>query len=60
MLDEIYDLIKEKVKNATPKYDDIIKEKSKIINTISLNKGLLPGIIFTSLLLIIPPLRNIL
>lgn len=58
-LDEIYNLIKEKILNAPEKYDDIIKEKSKITNTVTLGIGLIPGMVITGLLLFIPVVSNI-
>ncbi len=58
-LEEIYALIKNKILNAPVKYDDIIKNKTKITNTVALGTGLVPGIIITTLFLFIPTLNNI-
>lgn len=58
-LDEIYNFIKNKVLSAPEKYDEVIKSKSKIVNTVSFGTGLIPGIIITSLLLFIPVVNNI-
>ncbi len=58
-LDEIYQLIKSTILNAPPKYDDVIKEKNKITNTISLSSGLIPAIIISAILTIIPVIGTI-
>ena len=58
-LDEIYNLIKTKILNAPEKYDEVIRKKNKITNTVTLGSGLIPGIIISTLLLLIPGLNNI-
>ncbi len=58
-LEEIYNLIKNKILNAPEKYDEIIRKRDKITNTIALSKGLIPGIILTTLILFIPTLNKI-
>lgn len=56
-LKDIYDLIKNKILNAPEKYDDVIRKKNKIINTVGLAIGLIPGIVITTILLFIPKLN---
>ena len=58
-LDDVYNLIKNKIINAPEKYDEIIKNKSKITNTVAFAIGLIPSIIIVSLLLFIPTLNKI-
>lgn len=58
-LDELYNFIKNKILNAPEKYDMIIKDKSKIMNTIAFAMGFIPGIIVTTLLLFVPFLNFI-
>lgn len=58
-LDEIYKFIKNKILNAPEKYDEVIRNKNKIINTVSFGAGMIPGIVITSLLLFIPVVNNI-
>ncbi len=58
-LDDIYNLIKNKILNAPQKYDEVIRKKSKIINTVSFGVGLIPGMIIAALLLFIPVVNNI-
>ncbi len=57
-LNEIYELIKSKILNAPLKYDEIIKNKSKITNIVSLSNGLIPAIIISTLFLFIPGLNT--
>ena len=58
-LDDVYNLIKEKVINAPEKYDDVIKNNGKITSTVILGAGLIPGMILAALLLFIPNVGNI-
>lgn len=58
-LDEIYNFIKNKILNAPEKYDEVIRNKNKIINTVSFGAGMIPGIVIASLLLFIPVVNNI-
>ena len=58
-MDDIYELIKNKVLKAKPKYDRIIKKKKMISYIISLAIGLIPGLIISTLLLLVEPIRNI-
>lgn len=53
-LEELYNFIKSVILNAPEKYDDIIKHKSKIVNTVTLATGLIPSLIITTLLLFVP------
>ena len=58
-LDELYNLIKNIVLNAPEKYDDIIRKRSKITNTVAFALGLIPAIIITTILLFVPVLNTI-
>lgn len=58
-LNDIYELIKNKVLNAPEKYDDVIRNKSKIENTVGFSVGLIPGIVISTLMLFIPVINNI-
>ena len=57
---DLYELIKTKIYAAPEKYDDIIKKRNKIQNTVSFGIGLIPGMIITLLLMFVPEARNIL
>ncbi len=58
-LNDLYSLIKNTILNAPIKYDNIIRQKSKIINTVSFSIGLIPSIIITTLLLFVPVVNTI-
>lgn len=59
-LNEIYQLIQEKILTAPEKYDEVIRKKSKITNTIAFGKGLIPGMSVATALLFVPAINNIL
>ena len=56
---DLYELIKRIVYSAPEKYDDVIKNRSKIQNTVAFGIGLIPGTILTTLLLLVPEIRNV-
>ncbi len=56
---EVFDYIKTKVDSAPIKYDDIIKNRTRIVLFSGLPLGLLIASIITALLLVIPEVRNI-
>lgn len=58
-LDNIYNLIKERIINAPERYDEIIKNKNIIISKATLALGLLPGAILTILLIFLPVLGDV-
>ena len=58
-LDEVYNLIKNKVLSAPEKYDDVIRRKNKITNTVAFGVGLIPGMVIAILLLFVPVVNNI-
>ncbi|MBE6147471.1 MAG: hypothetical protein E7168_03965 [Firmicutes bacterium] len=58
-IEDIYELIKEKILNALPKYDRVIKKKSLIINKIRLALGLIIGIILSVIFLFVPAIRDV-
>lgn len=58
-ISDVYEYIKNKILNALPKYDSVIRNKGKIITNSGLSIGLIPSIIITSLLLLIPSIRHL-
>jgi len=58
-IDDVYELIKNKVLNAPPKYDDVIKNKSSVNFNVGFAIGLIPGLIISTLLLLIPTVRMV-
>lgn len=58
-IDDVYELIKSKVLNASPKYDTVIKKRSHINTVVGLAIGFIPALIITTLLLFIPAVRHI-
>lgn len=60
LMNDVYNLIKEKILNAKEKYDEIIRKKNSIISLISFTNGLIPAMIIASLTLLIPQVREIL
>lgn len=58
-IDDIYELIKNKILTAPVKYDDVIKNKSKINNITGLAIGFIPGLIISCILLVVPAIRHL-
>lgn len=58
-LEEIYNLLKEKILSAPEKYDGTIRNRSKITNIVAFGAGLIPGLVITTLLLFVPDLNQI-
>lgn len=58
-IDDVYELIKQKILNAPPKYDEIIKKKSSINFKVGLAIGLIPSLIISTMLLLIPIVRMV-
>lgn len=58
-MDDIYQMIKEKILQAPERYDRIIKKKSSITNKIGFALGFIPSIIILSLLVFVPTIRQI-
>ncbi len=58
-LDDVLNLIKSKISDAPKMKDEILKNKSKIINTISLSIGLIPAMVLLIIFLLIPTINNI-
>lgn len=58
--DNVYNKIKEKVLMAPEKYDDVMRNKSKIVNAVTVATGMIPAIIITSIFLFIPALNKVL
>lgn len=58
-MSDIYELIKKKISNAPPKYDEVIKNKNSITATVTLAIGFIPALIITTLLIFVPTIREI-
>lgn len=58
-LDDIYNLIKNKILNAMTKYDDIIKRKWLVNIIVTLGIGFIPSLIISTLLLFSSVIREI-
>lgn len=59
-MNEVYELIKNKILNSQVKYDKVIKDKSKISLIVNSAIGFMPSIIIVSLLLLVPTVRKVL
>lgn len=57
--DNVYNKIKEKILTAPEKYDFIVRNKSKITNTVAIATGAIPGIIIAALFLFIPEVNKV-
>lgn len=58
-IDDVYNLIKNIVLNAPPKYDTVIKKKSKINTVVGLAIGFIPSLVISTILLFVPAIRQI-
>lgn len=58
-IDDIYELIKNKILTAPEKYDFVIKKKSLITSTVGMAIGFIPALIISTLLLFVPLIRDI-
>mgnify|MGYP004463038061 CR=1 FL=1 len=58
-MDDVYQLIKEKILNAPERYDRIIKKKDSITNKIGFALGMIPSLIICTLLVFVPSIRQI-
>lgn len=58
-LEDVYNLLKTKVLSAPEKYDDTIRKRSKITNTVAFGVGLIPGLVVSTLLLFVPVVNQI-
>mgnify|MGYP000000812856 FL=1 len=58
-MDDVYQLIKEKILKAPERYDRIIKKKSSITNKIGFALGVIPSLIICTLLVFVPTIREI-
>lgn len=58
-MNDIYQLIKEKILNAPERYDRIIRKKSFITNKIGFALGIIPSLIICTLLVFVSPVRQI-
>ncbi len=57
---DVYELIKNKVLNARPRYDKVIEKRSMVIRKVYLGFGLIPAIILVSALLFVPDILKVL
>lgn len=58
-IDDVYELIKRKVLEAPQKYDKVVEKKTAITTTTAIAIGFIPSLIITTLLLLIPTLRQL-
>ena len=58
-LSDIYSLIKNKILNSQPKYDDIIKRKWWVSFIVTFGIGLIPSLVISTLLLFLRTIREI-
>ena len=58
-VEEVYNLIKNKIVNAKEKYDYVVKNKTKIATIIALAIGLMPAIVITTLGIFVPQLKEL-
>ena len=58
-IDDVYELIKRKVLEAPQKYDKVVEKKTAITTTTAIAIGFIPSLIITTLLLLIPMVRQI-
>lgn len=58
-MDDIYQLIKDKILRAPERYDRVIKKKSSITNTIGFALGAIPSLVICTLLVFVPTIRQI-
>ncbi len=56
-MDDVFQLIKEKITNAPEKYDRLIKKKNAITNKVTFALGIIPSIIICTLLVFVPAVR---
>lgn len=57
-MNEVFELIKDKILNANEKYDKLLRDKDKILNKISLSYGLIPALIICTIAVIFPVVRQ--
>ena len=58
-MDDIYQLIKEKILYAPERYDRVIKKKSSITNKIGFALGIIPSLVICTLLVFVPAIKQI-
>ena len=57
-MDDIYQLIKERILKSPERYDRVIKKKNSIANKIGFASGIIPSIIICTLLAFVPAIRQ--
>lgn len=58
-IQDVYELIKNKIINAPERYDEVVKGKSKISMTVTFAIGLIPALVIATLLLLVPEVKDI-
>jgi len=58
-LDDVYELIKNKILNAPEKYDEVIKKKSSITTIVGMGIGFIPSLIIVTLLMLNPLIGDV-
>lgn len=58
-MNDIYQLIKDKILRAPERYDRVIKKKSSITNKIGFALGAIPSLVICTLLVFVPTIRQI-
>lgn len=58
-MDDVYQLIKEKILKAPKRYDRIVKKRNSITNKIVLALGMVPSLIICTLLVFVPIIKQI-
>ena len=56
-MDAVYQLIKEKILNAPPRYSRVVKKKTSITSKIQFAVGAIPALVLCSLLALVPTVR---
>ena len=57
-MDDIYQLIKERILKSPERYDRVIKKKNSIANKIGFASGIIPSLIICTLLAFVPAIRQ--
>lgn len=58
-IDDVFELIKNKILNAPEKYDNVIRRRSSIITISGFGIGMIPALVITTILLFVPSIRHI-
>lgn len=58
-MDDVYQLIKDKILNAPLRYDRVVEKRKSIINKICFARGFVPSIVVCTILAIFPTIRQV-